>query len=69
MSISMLIEDDTVGKLKACWECVFENEEKNLFPRSLMGTIIQDGGTRERRNRLLIVATLQISINTWSIPK
>jgi len=49
MSIPVLIENDTVGKLKACWECVFEKEEKNLFSRSLMGATIQDGGTREKR--------------------
>ena len=43
------VTNDTVGNLKACCECVFEKEEKNLFPKSLTGATIQDGGTRERR--------------------
>ena len=50
MSIPVLNEDNTVGNLKACCECIFKEEEKNLFPKSLIGTIIQDSGTRERRD-------------------
>ena len=49
MSIPMLFEWDTVGNSKACNEVVV-GVEKNLFPRSLMGTTIQDGGTRERKD-------------------
>ena len=49
MSISMLVEENTVGRLRVHWECIIVEEEKNLFPKSLTGTTIQDGGTRERR--------------------
>jgi len=40
---------DTVGNLRRLLEDVFDVVEENLFPRSLMGATIQDGGTRERR--------------------
>ena len=49
MSISVQFEDNTVGNSKDCCKCVFEEEKANLFPRSLMGTTIQDSGTRERK--------------------
>jgi len=29
---------------------MFEEKEVNLFPKSLMGATIKDGGTRERRD-------------------
>ena len=45
----MLVDKDTVGKVMVCCEFVFAEERKNLFPISLMGTTIQDGGSRERR--------------------
>ena len=32
---------------------MFDVVEENLFPRSLTGATIQDGGTRERRDVLL----------------
>ena len=32
-----------------CYEFVFAEERKNLFPISLMGATIQDGSSRERR--------------------
>jgi len=44
-----------VGKSKVCWECVFAEKRKNLFPKSLMGATIQDGGTRERRGDSIYV--------------
>ena len=50
MSIPALFEGHTVGNSKVCSGCVFEEKETNLFPRSLTGTTIQDGGTRERRD-------------------
>ena len=46
----MLVDKDTVGKVMVCCEFVFAEERKNLFPISLMGTTIQDGGAREKRN-------------------
>ena len=49
MSIPVLIEENTVGKLRVCWEYIIVEEEKNLFLKSLMGATIQDGGTRKRR--------------------
>jgi len=38
---------------------MFEEKEVNLFPKSLTGTTIQDGGTRERRD---VVNTFFFSI-------
>ena len=32
-------------------------EEMNLFPISLMGTTIQDGGLRERRDHVLVACS------------
>ena len=49
MSIPVYVERNTVGKLSGWWECIIVKEEKNLFSKSLMGTTIQDGGTRERK--------------------
>ena len=49
MSIPVYVEGNTVGKLSGWWECIIVEEEKNLFSKSLMGTTIQDDGTRERK--------------------
>ena len=51
LSIPVWFTEDTVGKVESesCWECVFAEEMKNLFPKSLIGTTMQDGGTREKR--------------------
>ena len=49
MSISVYVEGNTVGKLSSWWECIIVEEEKNLFPKSLMSATIQDGGTREKK--------------------
>ena len=46
----MQLLKDTVGNLRRLLEDVFDVVEENLFPRSLMGTTIQDGGTRERKD-------------------
>jgi len=45
----MLLGKNTVGNSKVSVGDVFEVVEVNLFPKSLMGTIILDGGIRERR--------------------
>ena len=50
MSIPMQLLKDTVGNLRRLLEDVFDVVEENLFPRSLMGTTIQDGSTRERKD-------------------
>jgi len=34
---------------------VFEEKKANLFPKSLMGTTMQEGGTRERRSTYLFI--------------
>ena len=52
MSIPALFEDNTVGNLKVCSGCVFEEKETNLFPRSLIDATIQDSGIRERKDEL-----------------
>ena len=56
LSISMWFIGHTVGKVESesCWECIIAEEEKNLFPKSLMGTTIQDGGSRERKSPMTI---------------
>ena len=46
----MLVGKDTVGKAIVCCKFVFAEERKNLFPVSLTGATIQDGGSRERRD-------------------
>ena len=50
MSISVLLAVYTVGNSKVNVEDMFDVVEENLFPRSLMDVIIQDGGTREKRD-------------------
>ena len=42
LSITVWFTEDTVGKveLESCWECIFAEEMKNLFPKSLTGTTI-----------------------------
>jgi len=45
----MLADEGTVGNVMLCGKIVFAEERENLFPISLMGATIQDGGTRERR--------------------
>ena len=53
MSIPVYVEGSVVGKLSGCWECIIvEEERKNLFPKSLMGTTMWDSGTRKRRDWL-----------------
>ena len=56
LSIPVWFISNTVGKVKleSCWECVIAEEEKNLFPKSLMGTTIQNGGSRERKGPMTI---------------
>ena len=49
MSIPVYVEGNTVGKLSGWWECVIVVEEKNLFPKSLMGATIQDGGNKRKK--------------------
>ena len=56
----MLLMKDTVGKLRILFEDVFDIEKENLFPRSLMGATIQDGGTRERRGLITLILTLSL---------
>jgi len=34
MSIPVFVEEDTVGKLKVCWECIFV--EKKIYSQSLL---------------------------------
>ena len=55
LSIPVWFTKNTVGKVESesCWEYVFVEEMKKLFPKSLTGTTIQDGGTRERGLRWL----------------
>ena len=50
----MLLVKDTVGNSKVSVEDVFDIVEENLFSKSLIGVIMQDGGTRERRDGLYI---------------
>jgi len=49
MSIPVLSAWNTVGNVKLHTGVVFGEKEVNLFLMSLIGTTIQDGGTRERR--------------------
>ena len=53
LSISIWFKEDIVGnvKSKTCWECIFAEEKKNLFPKFLISTTIQDGNIRKRRNK------------------
>ena len=43
-------QEDTVGNSKVNVGDVFDVVKEDLFPRSLMGATMQDGGTRERRS-------------------
>ena len=54
MSIPVLLVKDTVGNLKVIFEDVFDVVEENLFSRSLTDATIQDGGTRERRDGIIM---------------
>ena len=47
--------EDTVGNSKVNTRNMFDIVKEDLFPRSLMGTIMQDGGTRERRDLLHLI--------------
>jgi len=49
MSIPVLADEGMAGKVLLYSKIVFAKERENLFPISLMGTTMQDGGTRERR--------------------
>ena len=49
MSISVLLACYTVGKMESWVGIVFVEEEVNIFLISLMGTTIQDGGSRGRK--------------------
>ena len=48
MSIPVILLKGTVGKLRRLLEDVFDIVEEDVFPRSLTGATIQDGGTRGR---------------------
>jgi len=48
MSIPVILLKGTVGKLRRLLEDVFDVVEEDVFPRSLTGATIQDGGTRGR---------------------
>ena len=43
-----------VGKAIVCCKFVFAEERKNLFPISLIGTTIQDGSSRERKDDIIL---------------
>jgi len=43
-----------VGKAIVCCKFVFAEKRKNLFPISLIGTTIQDGSSRERRDEEVV---------------
>jgi len=66
MFIPVYVEGNTVGKLSGWWECVIVAEKKNLFPKSLIGATIQDGGTRERKGHLMAVFCLSIYYWKWN---
>ena len=53
-SIPVWFVEDIVSNLKVSVEDVFDMVKENLFPRSLMGAIMQDGGTRERRDGMVL---------------
>ena len=45
----MLADEGMVGKVMLYGEIIFAEEKENLFPIFLIGTTIQDSGTRKRR--------------------
>ena len=48
----MLLVEDTADNSKVSVENIFVIMKEDLFPRSLMGTTMQDSGIRERRDDL-----------------
>ena len=64
-SIPVWFIGNTVGKVESesCSEYVIAEEEKDLFPKSLMGAIIQDGGSRERNGECDHDITLTLTLS------
>ena len=48
----MLLVEDTADNSKVSVEDIFIIMKEDLFPRSLIGTIMQDSGIRERKDDL-----------------